>query len=70
MRDARDTAAFVSADVAFHLRVAKDHGPSYRDHVPVHAAIERGDVAAAREAMRAHLVNAGERLKKRRTATR
>ena len=93
MRDATDTAAFVSADVAFHLRVAKsaqnsileqmlvsiqsllrswitrvreaatDHGPSYRDHVPIHAAIERGDVAAAREAMRNHLVNAGERLK-------
>lgn len=94
MRDAQDTAAFVSADVAFHLRVAKaaqnsileqmlvsiqsllrswitrvreaatDHGPSYRDHVPIHAAIEKGDVTAAREAMRTHLANAGERLKK------
>lgn len=42
---------------------ATDHGPSYRDHVPIHAAIERGDVAAAREAMRNHLTNAGERLK-------
>lgn len=93
MHDAQDTASFVSADVAFHLRVAKaaqnsileqmlvsiqsllrswitqvraaatDHGPSYRDHVPIHAAIERGDVAAAQEAMRNHLTNAGERLK-------
>jgi GntR family transcriptional repressor for pyruvate dehydrogenase complex len=94
MGDATDTASFVSADVAFHLRVAKaaqnsileqmlvsiqsllrtwitrvrdaatDHGPSYRDHVPIHAAIEAADVPAAREAMRAHLTNAGERLKK------
>jgi GntR family transcriptional regulator, transcriptional repressor for pyruvate dehydrogenase complex len=94
MRDAQNnTASFVSADVAFHLRIAKaannsileqmlvsiqsllrswitrvrdantDHGPSYLDHVPIHAAIERGDVAAAQEAMRSHLTNAGERLK-------
>jgi DNA-binding FadR family transcriptional regulator len=49
---------------------ATDHGPSCRDHVPIHAAIERGDIAAAREAMRTHLANAGERLKKRRTAIR
>jgi DNA-binding FadR family transcriptional regulator len=39
------------------------HGPSCRDHVPIHAAIEKGDVAAAREAMHSHLTNAGERLK-------
>jgi GntR family transcriptional repressor for pyruvate dehydrogenase complex len=94
MHDAKETEAFVSADVAFHLRIAKaaqnsileqmlvsiqsllrswitkvraaatDHGPSYRDHVPIHAAIERGDAAAARMAMRNHLTNAGERLKK------
>jgi GntR family transcriptional repressor for pyruvate dehydrogenase complex len=94
MRDAKDTGAFITADVAFHLRVAKaaqnsileqmlvsiqsllrswitrvreaamDHGPSYRDHVSIHAAIEKGDVAAARAAMLAHLTNAGERLKK------
>jgi GntR family transcriptional regulator, transcriptional repressor for pyruvate dehydrogenase complex len=42
---------------------ATDHGPSYRDHVPILAAIEKGDVAAARAAMRSHLTNAGERLK-------
>lgn len=94
MRDAQDTSAFATADVGFHLRVAKaaqnsileqmlvsiqsllrswitrvreaatDRGPSYRDHVPIHAAIEKGDVAAARTAMRNHLNNAGERLKK------
>ena len=94
MHEAKDTETFVTADVAFHLRIAKaaqnsileqmlvsiqsllrswitrvrdaatDHGPSYRDHVPIHAAIEKGDAAAAREAMRNHLINAGERLKK------
>jgi GntR family transcriptional repressor for pyruvate dehydrogenase complex len=93
MHDAQNTASFISADVAFHLRIAKaaknsileqmlvsiqsllrswitrvadaatDHGPSYRDHVPIYAAIEQGDVAAAQEAMRNHLTNAGERLK-------
>jgi len=93
MHDAKETAAFVAADVAFHLRVAQsarntileqmlnsiqsllrswitrvrdastDHSLSYRDHVPIHAAIEIGDAAAARQAMRNHLTNAGERLK-------
>jgi DNA-binding FadR family transcriptional regulator len=43
---------------------ATDHGPSFRDHVPIHAAIEKGYVAVARAAMLAHLTNAGERLKK------
>jgi GntR family transcriptional repressor for pyruvate dehydrogenase complex len=94
MRNAPDTAAFVSADVAFHLCVAKaaqnsileqmltsiqsllrswitrvqdaatNRSPSYQDHVPIYAAIEQGDAAAAREAMRKHLMNAGERLKR------
>lgn len=93
MRDADDTDSFVSADVSFHLRVARaaqnsileqmlvsiqsllrswitrvidaagDNGPSYREHVPILAAIEKGDVPAAEEAVRNHLSLAGERLK-------
>jgi GntR family transcriptional regulator, transcriptional repressor for pyruvate dehydrogenase complex len=93
MRDAQDTGAFVTADVAFHLCVARaaqnsileqmlvsiqsllrswitrvreaiaDNGPSYYDHLPILTAIEKGDVAAARTAMRNHLTSAGERLK-------
>jgi GntR family transcriptional repressor for pyruvate dehydrogenase complex len=93
MRDAQDTTAFVTADVAFHLCVARaaqnsileqmlvsiqsllrswitrvreaiaDNAPSYHDHLPIVAAIEEGDVAAARTAMRNHLTSAGERLR-------
>ena len=94
IHDAQDTSSFVTADVAFHLRIANaaknsileqmlvsiqsllrtwitrvrdattDYGPAYRDHELIYKAIEKADVAAAREAMRNHLTNAGERLKK------
>lgn len=93
LRGAPDTDAVVSADLAFHLRVAgaagnsvleqmlgsiqsllrfwitrvvsvkENQDPSYQEHVPIHAAIERGDATAAQDAMRTHLTHAAERLK-------
>jgi GntR family transcriptional repressor for pyruvate dehydrogenase complex len=38
-------------------------GPSYKDHVPIFEAIERGDSAAATAAMAAHMAGASARLK-------
>ena len=38
-------------------------GPSYKDHVPIFEAIERGDRAAAAAAMAAHMETASARLK-------
>ena len=36
---------------------------SYRDHVPIFEAVERGDAAAAEAAMDAHMASAAERLR-------
>ena len=87
-----DAAAFVDADVAFHLRLAEaagntalrdilsgiqallrawigrvvaepgNLGVSYREHVPILEAVERGDEAAATRAMTDHMKAAAERL--------
>lgn len=86
-----DAAAFVEADVAFHLRLAEaarntalrdvlagvqallrvwigrviaagNRDLSYREHVPIVEALERGDPAAAQAAMEAHMVSAAGRL--------
>jgi GntR family transcriptional repressor for pyruvate dehydrogenase complex len=44
------------------MEAATDFGPSYREHLPVLAAVERGDVLSARGAMEEHLNHASERL--------
>jgi GntR family transcriptional regulator, transcriptional repressor for pyruvate dehydrogenase complex len=50
---------------AWVLRVVENQGdtaPSYREHTPVFAAIEKQDPDAARTAIRSHLQKAGQRL--------
>lgn len=86
-----DPAAFVEADVGFHLRLAEaarnsalrdvlagvqallrvwigrviaagNRDLSYREHIPILEAVERGDPAAAQAAMEAHMSAAAGRL--------
>lgn len=45
------------------MDVADDEGPSSREHEPILAAIQQKNAAAARTAMRDHLMLAGRRLK-------
>lgn len=88
-----DPAAFVEADVGFHLRLADasrntalrdvlagvqallrvwigrviaagNRDLSYREHVPIVEAVERGDAAAAQAAMEAHMSAAAGRLER------
>lgn len=88
-----DVAAFVEADVGFHLRLANASrntalhdvlagvqallrvwigrvfaaghtDVSYREHVPILEAVERGDPAAAQAAMEAHMSSAAGRLER------
>jgi len=88
-----DAAAFVEADVAFHLRLAEtarntalrdvlggiqallrvwigrviaagSRDLSYREHIPILEAVERGDPEAAKAAMEAHMRSAAQRLER------
>jgi GntR family transcriptional regulator, transcriptional repressor for pyruvate dehydrogenase complex len=45
------------------IEAAGETGPSYREHLPIFEAIERGDRAAATAAMAAHMEGASARLK-------
>ena len=45
------------------VEAAGETGPSYREHLPIFEAIERGDREAAIAAMAAHMEGASARLK-------
>jgi GntR family transcriptional repressor for pyruvate dehydrogenase complex len=45
------------------IEAAGETGPSYKEHLPVFEAIERGDREAATAAMAAHMQGASARLK-------
>lgn len=44
------------------IMAASETGPSYKEHVPIYEAIERGDASAAAVAMSAHMKSATARL--------
>jgi len=48
--------------IARVIGAAGDSSPSYEEHVPILEAVERGDAAAAREAMEVHMARASKRL--------
>jgi GntR family transcriptional repressor for pyruvate dehydrogenase complex len=46
------------------LSSAESSVPSYREHIPIFAAVERGDPTAAASAMAEHMTSAAERLRR------
>ena len=55
--------ALLRAWIARVLAASGSIHPSYEEHVPIVAAVERGDAAGAQAAMAAHMSSAAERLR-------